>query len=319
VAVSDQEPPALRARILRGLVRYQRQSATRALATIGQQDSIPPAVLDVWRDYLRDAGHGRRVGEFRNLAEDESPAVRELGYAVLLALESSPTTPAKAKGESERAIETAWKGPRATASLLRAIGRTDAVKYAFHIRNRLNDDHREVREAAALAAERLDLNRETGGTDRGPIIASIPFESVLDGARTQPGDPKLGERLFQRQGCVACHTAAPAEAPKGPSLVGIADRYKRAELTESILKPSAKIAQGFEPQRIATADGRTYEGFVVRELGNEVELRDARGIVNVVAKKDIDARGTGQISIMPTGLVDGLTIHDFACLLAFLE
>ena len=85
------------------------------------------------------------------------------------------------------------------------------------------------------------------------------------------------------------------------------------------MKPSAKIAQGFEPQKIATVDGRTYEGFVVRESGDEVELRDAQGSAIVVPKKDIDARAKGQLSIMPTGLADPLTIHDFASLLAYLE
>ena len=319
VAVSDKETTAVRARALKGLVRNQRRSATRVLAAISRQDSLPPDLLDVWRDYLRDGGHARRVGDIRKLVGDEDPGARELGYAVLLTLDANPKTPRGAKADADRAIESAWKEPRAAASLLRAIGRTDAVKYAFHVRNHLKAEHREVRDAAAFAAARLDLDQETHGTDRGPTIASIPFESVLAGATTQKGDPKLGERLFQRQGCVACHAVAAGEAPKGPSLLGIADRYKRAELTESILKPSAKMAQGFEPQRIATVDGRTFEGFVVHESGNEVELRDAQGIAIVVPKKDIDARATGQLSIMPTGLVDLLTIRDFASLLAYLE
>ena len=64
--------------------------------------------------------------------------------------------------------------PRAAASLLRAIGRTDSVKYAFQVRNRLKDDHREVKAAAAFAAARLDLDRETAGSDRGPTIATSP-------------------------------------------------------------------------------------------------------------------------------------------------
>lgn len=289
------------------------------LAAIGQQDSLPPELLDVWRDYLRDGGHARRIGDLRKLAGDEDPAARELGYAVLLALDANPKTPARAKANAERAIESAWKDPRAAASLLRAIGRTDAVKYAFHVRNHLKDEHRQVKEAAVFAAARLDLDQEKGRADRGPMIASIPFESVIAAAMTQKGDPKVGERVFQRQGCVACHTVAPGEAAKGPSLLGIADRYKRTELTESILKPSAKIAQGFEPQQFATADGRTYEGFVVRESGDLVELRDALGSLIVLPKKDIDARAKGQLSIMPTGLADPLTTHDFASLLAYLE
>ena len=86
------------------------------------------------------------------------------------------------------------------------------------------------------------------------------------------------------------------------------------------MKPSAKIAQGFEPQRIATADGRTYEGFVVRESGDEVELRDAQGNCDSSCpRKTSTPAPAGQLSIMPTGLADPLTIHDFASLLAYLE
>ncbi|MGP0065364.1 MAG: discoidin domain-containing protein [Isosphaeraceae bacterium] len=316
VAVSEKESPALRAKVVKGLDRYHRRSATAVLAAIGHQDAPPPELLDLWRDYLRNGDHARRVGDFRKLAEDADPAQRELGYAVLLALDANPRAPARAKAEAGRAIESAWKTPKGAASLLRAIGRTDSVKYAFQVKNRLKDEDIEVKKAAAFAASRLELDREAG---HGPTIAAIPFESVLARATKEKGDPKLGERLFQRQGCIACHTVAPGEAPKGPSLLGIATRYSRAEVTESILKPSAKIAQGFEPQKFATVDGRTYEGFVVRESGDEVELRDIQGSATILPKKDIEDRARGDVSIMPTGLADPLTIQDFASLLAYLE
>ena len=45
----------------------------------------------------------------------------------------------------------------------------------------------------------------------------------------------------------------------------IAKRYSRAELCESILKPSAKISQGFETQWFKDADGEIDEGFVTRD------------------------------------------------------
>ena len=319
VAASDTAAPALRAKALKALIRRRHKSAPGILAAIGQQESPPPELLDVWREFVRDGEHARRLGEFRKLAADENPARRELAYAVLLALDTNPNTPARAKAQANQAIEAAWTGPRSAASLLRAIGRTDKVKYVFQVRSRLKDEHSEVKAAAAFAAARLDLDRETSGANRGPKVSSIAFESVLAGLGKEKGDPKLGERLFERQGCIACHTVAPGEAPKGPSLLGIATRYSRAELTESILKPSAKMAQGFEPQKIATVDGRTYEGFVVRESANEVELRDVQGASTVLPKKDIDARTKGTVSIMPAGLTDPLTIPDFAALLAYLE
>ncbi len=192
---------------------------------------------------------------------------------------------------------------------------------AFQVRNRLDDRDPEVKAASEFAAAQLGLDRDPGapGNDRGPTIASLPFETAAAAAIKEKGDPGLGERLFQRQGCIACHTVAPGEAAKGPSLLGISARYSRAELTESILKPSAKIAQGFEPQKFATVDGRIYEGFVVRESGDEVELRDAKGIATVLPKKDIEERARGTISIMPAGLADPLTIRDLASLLAYLE
>ena len=319
IATSDKEAPSLRAQALRGLVRHHRGPASGVLAAIGHQDAPPAELVDVWRDYLRDGNHARRIGEFRKLTEDPDSSRRELGYAVLLSLEANPSGQARAKSEVGRTIESAWKTPGTAASLLRAIGQTDSLKYAFQVRNHLEDKDPEVKGAAAFAARRLDLDRQLGGPGRGPTIAALPFESVLAASIKEKGDPKLGERLFQRQGCIACHTVAPGETPKGPSLLGIATRYSRAEVIESILKPSAKLAQGFEPQKIATIDGRTLEGFVVRESGDEVELRDAQGAVTILPKKEIDERAKGAVSIMPTGLADPLTIPDFASMLAYLE
>ena len=70
---------------------------------------------------------------------------------------------------------------------------------------------------------------------------------------------------------------------------------------------------------MATVDGRTFEGFVVRESADEVELREAQASVTILPKNEIEARAKGDVSIMPTGLVDALAIHDLASLLAYLD
>jgi putative heme-binding domain-containing protein len=318
VALSDAEAAPLRVKALAGLRHRHRAAAIRVLAAIGRQDATPPGLRDAWRGYLRDEDHARHVADFRKLTEDADPARRELGYAVLLALASDPKAVGNARAEAGRLVEAAWRKPRQAASLLRAIGRTDAMAYAHQVRSRLADNDPDVRAASAFAAGRLELDREAR-RDRGPTIASLPYDTAVAAAIREKGDARLGERLFQRQGCIACHTVAPGEAAKGPSLLGISARYRRAELIESIVKPSAKIAQGFEPQKIATVDGRTYEGFVVRESGDEVELRDAQGGAIVLPKQEIDERARGQVSVMPVGLVDPLTVQDLASLLAYLE
>ncbi len=111
IALSDKEAPGLRARALGGLSRRRHRSATGVLAAIGHQDAAPRELLDAWRDYVRDDEHARHVAEFRKLVEDNDPARRELGYAVLLALAADPRTRARARADADRAIEAAWKAP----------------------------------------------------------------------------------------------------------------------------------------------------------------------------------------------------------------
>ncbi|PYI82034.1 MAG: heme-binding protein, partial [Verrucomicrobia bacterium] len=93
----------------------------------------------------------------------------------------------------------------------------------------------------------------------------------------------------------------------------------RAELCESILRPGAKIAQGFETQWFTMKDGDEFEGFVTREGGDDLDLRSIAGVTATLAKKDIAERGKRDTSMMPNGLVDKLPPEDLASILAYLE
>ena len=97
-------------------------------------------------------------------------------------------------------------------------------------------------------------------------------------------------------------------------LGGIGTRYNRAELCESILKPSAKIAQGFESQNFTLKNGEQIEGFVVKEGGDSVEVRNIVGATAILDKADIVKREKRDQSIMPEGLVGNITPDDLAFL-----
>lgn len=150
------------------------------------------------------------------------------------------------------------------------------------------------------------------------LVSTIPFEELPARVGAVTGDAQLGRTLFTRQGCAACHTASPEETEKGPYLGGIATRYSRAELIESIARPAAKIAQGFATNFFDTTDGKHFEGFVVREGGTEVVIRDLAGVETTLRKEQIKSRGVREGSIMPPGLVDSLTLQELASLLAYL-
>ncbi len=321
VAAADSTEPVARAKVLRGLQRHQSDpgafdALVQGLAPIGRMDRPHNDLFGAWQDFLKDGRNARNASDFIKMTADPDPARRELAYAVLLQVDSQPRLARDTKAVAQRAIEGAWTQPEAAASLLRAIGQTRAEKFAPQIRAHLADADPAVRQAANDAAKRLNL---LGETNQGPTIAKLPFEEVVAQVQKEKGDPALGAQLFQRQGCISCHTTSKDEALKGPYLGDIANRYNRAELTEAILKPSAKIAQGFETQKFATVSGQVVEGFVVRESGDEVELRNAAGAVTVLPKKEIDERGKTDTSIMPVGLGDNFTAHDLASLLAYLE
>ena len=122
-----------------------------------------------------------------------------------------------------------------------------------------------------------------------------------------------------RAGCIACHTVDAAEPPKGPALNAVAKIYDRAALTESILKPNAKVAQGFESVWFKTKKGEQLEGFVVREGGDSLEVRNIAGQSITLPKADITERGKREQSMMPEGLMNAFSPADFASLLAYLQ
>ena len=150
-------------------------------------------------------------------------------------------------------------------------------------------------------------------------IANLLFDVVATRASATTGDVEKGRMLFRQQSCINCHTFANGQQPKGPHLVDIGKRYKRAELIESIVQPSKKIAQGFDTWAIAMDNGRIYTGFIVLESAETVTLRDATGISHELIQDQIEDRVKQEISMMPQGIVGNLSPEQLADLLAYLE
>ena len=328
LAVGDADTAA-RARAIRGLIRHvsqpeAKESAFRALAAISEQDSPAAEPLGAWLDYAKDGRHARDAASFVKLAEGSDAGRGVVGYAVLIQIEDAQRAPANAKAEAKRAVDHAWEKPELAARLLRAVALAKANAFVPKVRSSLTDGHSEVKLAAEFAAKRLNIASKTEATATTTAknvkpIAALAYEAVLATALKDPGDAALGATLFEKQGCVNCHAVAKGQPIKGPYLGDVTARYNRSELTESILKPSAKIAQGFETKKLALTSGQVYEGFVVREAGDEIEMRNSTGAVSTISKKEIEETLKSDVSVMPQGLLDPLTPHDLASILAYLE
>lgn len=171
---------------------------------------------------------------------------------------------------------------------------------------------KEIGAPATAVAPKVDPNKLT--------IKKQKYEEVFAAAQKDPGDAALGEQLFKDAKCVACHTTNPKDPPKGPQLAEVTKLYKRPELIESILKPSAKIAQGFQTNAFIMNDGTRHQGFVIKEAEDSVEIRENQDTQITLEKKEIKTRKILEnISIMPDGLVDELSVHELASIIAYLE
>jgi len=149
-------------------------------------------------------------------------------------------------------------------------------------------------------------------------IGAMNYEEVF-AAVQKGGDPAVGKEIYQRAGCMACHGITRADSPKGPILSAVAKRNDRAALTESILKPNAKIARGFETVWFKTKKGGQIEGVIFREGDDSLDVRNSLGQSVRIQKSDITERGKRKTSIMPEVSINAFSPWELASLLAYLE
>jgi putative heme-binding domain-containing protein len=161
--------------------------------------------------------------------------------------------------------------------------------------------------------------RITKVEDRTPKLMTLKPEEALAAVLKEKGNVALGEQIFTKATCVACHTVKESEAPKGPYLGNIAQTYKRPDLAQNILDPNKTIAQGFASEMIALKDGTQQIGFITFEGANEVKLRNIASQEFTFKTAEITQRTKLPTSMMPPMLMNHFTVKEFASLLDYLE
>ena len=138
----------------------------------------------------------------------------------------------------------------------------------------------------------------------------------LDG----PADAEAGRRVFEHSklaGCYKCHQVDGRGANIGPDL-SLIGRTERKWIVESILQPSATVAPHYQAWTVRTTDDRVRTGLLVRTYLDESEYIDEKGNRFKVLATELQDIKASQVSIMPEGLLDGLTDQEIRDLVAFL-
>ena len=150
-------------------------------------------------------------------------------------------------------------------------------------------------------------------------IGNMKYDDVVTRTLATKGSVESGAKLFANRSCNACHTWTFGQKPVGPHLAEIGKRYKVVELIESILKPSEKIAQGYETQKVLLESGTVLTGFVIGESGRQISLRDTQGKTHIIDRNEIEDRSRQKSSAMPEGLAASLEPQEMADLIAYLQ
>jgi len=320
ITANENEAPDLRTRALRVFIRCAENGtvfpgAVDALAPLAGHDLPDAKLTAVFEDFTRGGHNAKWVGDYSRFLHGTDAAKRQLAATVLVNLATGRVGRENEREAAKTTVIKSFDRPQTAAALLTAIARTGAKPFAEQVKANLNNPDNAVAEAALFAYQKLGL-KDTGAPQQ--LIGAMKYDEIF-AAVQKGGDAKEGQQMYLKAGCIACHTINPDEPPKGPILSAVAKIYDRAALTESILKPSAKIAQGFESQWFKTKKGEQIEGFVVREGGDSVDVRNIAGQAMTLEKADITERGKRDVSIMPEGLLNSFTPVDLQNLLAWLE
>jgi quinoprotein glucose dehydrogenase len=123
-----------------------------------------------------------------------------------------------------------------------------------------------------------------------------PFRVALAG-----GNAERGRRIFESQpvlACIRCHRAGADGGDAGPNLAEIGNKYPREYLLESILKPNAKIAPGYDTLVVTLKNGTSVAGIVASETPALLTLRTPENKLVEVKGAEI-AKREGAPSGMP--------------------
>ena len=177
----------------------------------------------------------------------------------------------------------------------------------------------ELLEAAALRSAPIV---KQALADREAALAKESDTLAAYRVSIEGGNAEEGRDLFYYHpvlACVRCHKAEPeGGGDAGPVLAGIGAIQTREYVLESIVKPNAKIAAGFDNQVITRKSGALVAGVFVSEDDQQVTLRDSDGKSVVVKKAEIATRASAPSS-MPEVFGAILTKHQLRDLVEFIH
>ncbi|MSU37100.1 MAG: c-type cytochrome [Pedosphaera sp.] len=309
------------AKLLRHSDAKLRSSAGEALAAIGGRSALD-SVLPLLDDPVPAAQKAAIITA--GLLRDKKALPK------LLALHGVDATRADAllaltRMPDFQALSVYLDGLADRDGALRDASRRAIESFRDRALSEIETRHREKAFTGRTLSELQRVYTQNQSARQGPLFEGEAKPSSLEEyakfSESHPGNAGRGRQIYEAQttACVTCHRIAGKGGEIGPDLTGIASKYNRTILTESVLYPSKQIFEGYRATVVSTKDGESYTGFIREEKPTELTLLDAAGQKQVIRKDQIARRAETNVSLMPEGLQAAMTLSEFADLVAYLE
>jgi putative heme-binding domain-containing protein len=180
----------------------------------------------------------------------------------------------------------------------------------------LTEGERAELAAAAAAAAHQICGGVISATDQEPrdLDQVTTFvERTRDAARRSLPE---GARLFQKS-CASCHQIAGRGKSVGPELTTAAGRFRVRDLLEAILVPSKTISDQYRATNFFLKGGDIVSGIPTLDDGKRVIVVESTGLPRELASDAIESRRVAVKSLMPEGLLDGMTLEEIGDLVGF--
>ncbi len=140
----------------------------------------------------------------------------------------------------------------------------------------------------------------------------------LDGVKGKFGSKENGVLAWNKANCASCHRFAGKGSSIGPDLSSVSKRFTRQETLESILFPSHVISDQYSSQRILTTGGEILVGLVSKQSDGVLRVLRSDLTQVTVLEEDVEEISTSKTSMMPSNLLEPLSIEEIRDMLCFL-
>jgi putative heme-binding domain-containing protein len=157
---------------------------------------------------------------------------------------------------------------------------------------------------------RAILTRPEGESEK--IIAT--YQPALE----LSGTIQAGTTVFQKN-CAICHQMGEDQGIAfGPDLSSLKNR-RAASIMSDILNPNLSIADGYDLWEVELQNGELHQGLISSETPTAINLRNAGGIDKSISRANIKTLKLVEMSAMPTGLEQSISLQEMADLLAYIR